>query len=408
MEKPRVRPIEAIPIEQEGQRMVVLRDPEDLFSDPLVMPMPAFAITTLFDGTRDAQEAQQAIMSQTRQMVPLDQIEGLLEQLDAAYLLENDRAQRRREEVQAAFAELASRPAAHAGGAYPEDPGELITAMDGYFKGARGPEPARPIPERTPRGLVTPHIDIRQGGTCLAWGFHELRGPEPPELYIILGVAHCATPNLYTLTGKDFETPLGPARVHGGAVARLRELYGAERLAGEYAHKNEHSVEFQAVFLKYLHRDDHPFRIVPLLCGSFGEEMGGPEGPPRDLAAIGDFIGALETLIKEFGPRVCVIAGVDLSHVGLKFGDAEPVDDLKAGLVEAADRRMLAAAEARDAEAFYDHFREDGNARNVDAVSAVYTMLHALGPGEANLLRYEQYREHETHSLVSYASMALY
>ena len=178
-------------------------------------------------------------------------------------------------------------------------------------------------------------------------------------------------------------------------------------MTGEYAHKFEHSVEFQAVFLKYLHRDDHDFTILPILCGSLEEELE-KDAAPRDRPDVGEFCAALEKLIDELGPRVCVIAGVDLSHVGKKFGDAEGVDDFRAGLVRAADMRMLDCVKQCDPEAFFDHFRPDGNARKVDAISAVYSMLHALGRGEAQLLNYDQHRETETESMVTFASMAIY
>ncbi len=69
--------------------------------------------------------------------------------------------------------------------------------------------------------------------------------------------------------------------------------------------------------------------------------------------------------------------------------------------------RMLESVKLRDPEAFFDHFRPDRNARNVDAVTAVYTLLHAIGKGEGELLNYSQYRERETESLVSFASVVL-
>ena len=136
--------------------------------------------------------------------------------------------------------------------------------------------------------------------------------------------------------------------------------------------------------------------------------MDGNGAAPRERPEIGEFCDAIRTLIEELDERVCIIAGVDLSHIGKKFHDDRGVDDHRAEMVRAADLGMLEHVCKRDPEAFFDHFRPDFNARNVDAVAAVYTMLHALGPGETELLEYNQYREHETDSMVTYASMALY
>lgn len=402
--KPCLRYVDVIPIEVEGERIVVLRDPHELAGGEVAVPLPAFMIMSLFDGTRTLRDVQVEIQRQFSQLLPVDQIEALVGNMDEQYLLDNDRARDRLADLEREFCGLELRPAAHAGSAYPAGPEELIEEFDKLFASFE----SAPNANGALRGLVTPHIDIRQGGGCMARAFDLLRGENPPELYIILGVAHNPAPNLYTLTDKDFDTPLGPARADKAAAARLRELVGAEKLDGEYAHKLEHSVEFQTVFLKYIHRDDHDFTILPILCGSIDEGLAEGGEAPIQIPEVRDFCAALRTLIEETDRRVCVIAGVDLSHVGRKFGDERGIDDLRADLVRTADLRMLGHVEERDAEAFIDHFRPDGNARNVDAVSAVYSMLNVIGPGKGELLHYDQYREHETDSMVTYASVALY
>jgi len=106
---------------------------------------------------------------------------------------------------------------------------------------------------------------------------------------------------------------------------------------------------------------------------------------------------------------VCVSwASVDLSHVGLKFGDERGIDDLRAQSIEAADRSMLELIRSADAEAFFNHFRPDHNLRNVDAVTAVYVLLHVLGMARGELIDYQQWREAATDSLVSFAGMSMY
>jgi AmmeMemoRadiSam system protein B len=407
--KPSLRYVEAYPIEQEGQQLVLIRDPEELLADPVVVPMPMFLVMSLLDGSRELRDVQADIQRSFQQLIPIEHLERIVVELDEFHLLANERALIRREELERDFARLDSRPAAHAGMAYPDDPAELIAAFDAYFSAPEGPPAGRPARSLAPRGLVTPHIDIRKGGPCMAWAFDELRrSPELPELYVILGVAHHPTKNLYTLTDKHFESPVGLARVNREAARRLRALYGEKRLDGEYAHKHEHSVEFQTVFLNYLHRGQREFTILPILCGSLQEDTTEGGGSPIERAEVREFCEALRKTIDDSGLRACVIAGVDLSHVGRKFGDAKGIDELRAELVKAADLRMLDQVKARDAESFFDHFRPDRNARNVDAVTAVYTMLHVLGSGDAELLSYEQYREHETDSMVTYASMVLH
>ena len=48
--RPRLRPVEAFPIEHEGERMILVQDPAGLAEGPLVVSMGGFFILTLFDG----------------------------------------------------------------------------------------------------------------------------------------------------------------------------------------------------------------------------------------------------------------------------------------------------------------------------------------------------------------------
>lgn len=415
MERPRVRFVEAIPIEQEGEVFVVLRDPTGVCEQQAVVPPATVVVLSLMDGTRTVEEIQTELTRATQAVVPQEDLRGLIGQLDEIYLLDNERARLRHEEIEREYLALPARPAIHAGVSYPEDAQELIDTLDG-FSAREMPElhPTPPLmngsklPAQTPRGLVLPHIDFRCGGAAMCNGLRSLRLAEPPDVYVILGVAHHPTQNLYTLSEKDFETPLGTVRADAPAIDILRSHYGADRLRGELAHKHEHSVEFATVLLKYLHRDRKDFTIVPVLCGSLHEELERDEDQPWPPPEVEQFCEALRTMAERLEKRVCIVASVDLSHVGRKFGDEQGVDDFRAGMVRAADLRMLETVGQRDPEAWFDHFREDGNARNVDAVTAIYTQLKVLGGGETHLTCYDQYRELETDSMVTFASLTLY
>jgi MEMO1 family protein len=411
MESPRMRYVEALPVRQGDEVFVLLRDPEDLCGEEMVVSASAYLLLTLLDGTRDAGDVQQELLRQTGQVIPRESIETFIKTLDGAYLLDNGRSRERREAIRREFAELASRPAAHAGSSYSADPRHLRDFLDGFLREASAAEPVPPPDRPFPRGLIVPHIDLRCGGRSMARGFRTLMHPPAPRpcRYVILGVAHAPTPHLYTLTAKAFETPLGMARIDRDAVERLGALYGDSLFEGELAHKREHSVEFAAVFLRHLHSSEEDFSIVPLLCGSLHEEfLNGHSRSPVERDDVGRFCDALRTLLEEPGPPTCIVASVDLSHVGPKFGDERGVDPFRAQAIRSADLAMLELVRRRDAEGFFDHFRADANARNVDAVTAVYTLLQALGPGSAELLDYDQHLDLATESVVSFAAMALY
>ena len=50
MDKPRIRAVEAFPIEQQDQTYICLRDPTGLAPEPILLGMGAYFIITLFDG----------------------------------------------------------------------------------------------------------------------------------------------------------------------------------------------------------------------------------------------------------------------------------------------------------------------------------------------------------------------
>lgn len=403
---PAMRMVEVIPFEHEGAPMIELSDPEGLLAEPVAVPMEVALVMSLLDGRRTRSDVQRELARVSGgHIMPLEQIDMLVAQMDQRFLLVNERTIQRLREIEAAYESLPVRPMSCAGGSYPAEEAACREAMAGYFEGLEGGGRAR-----QPKGLMVPHIDFRVGGRSIAQGLAALDPTRPGPLYIVLGVAHRPARNLFTLDEKPMQTPLGLVDVDRLAAARLRQLYGAQRLSGSIVHQREHSVEFQAVALKHFHRDAGEFKFLPILCGSLHEALQRP-GSPAELPEVGEFIAALRTLIEERNGRVVIIASVDLSHVGRKFGEESGIDDFRAGLVRAADARMLECILKRDAEGFFDHFREDGNARNVDAVTAVYVMLKALeggGAAHAQQLDYGQWREQETDSMVTFASVAIF
>ncbi len=401
---PRLRTIEAFGIEHEGHPHVMIRDPEGLCPRLLAVPLPLFMIMIMFDGNTSTSDIRDALARQAGGQIVItsDQLEAILVELDEFYLLENDRAAQRRLELEAEYEGMETRPASHAGQAYPDDPAQCADFMNGLFDGQPGPD--APLP----RALIVPHIDLRVGGRTIAGGIARLNPAQPADLYIILGVAHQPGRNLFIVTDKTFETPLGPVEVDRAAVARLEELYGRERLSGAAIHRAEHSIEFQALALRHHHRQSETVRILPILCGGMVEELLTDGPPPREREEIGQFIESLRRLMTEYEGRVCLIASVDLSHVGLKFGDAEGVDEARAEVVRREDLELLEQVRAIDPEGFFSHLRRDGNQRHVDAGSAVYVLLHVLGEATAGDVDYQQWYEEETNSMVTYATVPFY
>ena len=131
-------------------------------------------------------------------------------------------------------------------------------------------------PVTTGRSCLKRYISRKRGGSSFAWAYKKIIEESQADLFVIFGTAHNPMRNLFSVTRKHFETPLGTVETDRRFVAqlasKLKALPGGHELdlaADELAHRHEHSIEFQAVFLQYLLGDRRPFRIVPVLTGSF-------------------------------------------------------------------------------------------------------------------------------------------
>ena len=66
---PRLRPVEAFPVEHEGQRMIALRDPSGYTPSVVLLPGPLLEIVSLFDGDHTVIDVQATVMRQHGELV---------------------------------------------------------------------------------------------------------------------------------------------------------------------------------------------------------------------------------------------------------------------------------------------------------------------------------------------------
>ncbi len=419
---PALRPVQAEPvsIKQEAgaagntddESMILLQDPEGFAPAQIVLSAGAYALAALFDGESTASEISKSFEERYGQSVPPGRIRQLAGELDRALFLESPRFEAHVTQALQHYLEAPLRPAMHSGVSYPADPDELRKTVEGYFALPDGPgalKEFKPAEVNALRGIMLPHIDLRVGGATYAHGYRALLERSQAELFIILGVAHQGPGDeLFYVSSKDFATPLGPVKTARGMARRLQDAAGVSPALAEFAHKQEHSVEFQTVLLTALlgERAGREFEIVPVLCGSLQPYLEGKEDPLRS-AAFERFVAALRKELDETKRRWCILASVDLSHVGPKFGHSTMMTERLLLPVERADRRMLATLTSLDPATFYFEIARNENSRHIDAVLALLTLLSVCKGSlqEARLLHYDQMLEAPTKSAVTYAAM---
>src|SRR5439155_529807 len=170
---PRLRAVEAFPVEHEGRSCVALRDPAGYTDAIVLLHGPLLVIVSLFDGGHTVADIQAAVMRRHGQLVERRQIEEIAEALDQQGFLDSP-----------GFAGRRAAP------------------------GRRGRSAAPEV-----RGVIAPHIDFHRGGSAYTWAYRELAERSAADLFVIFGTCHAGMEHPFALTRKDYASPLGDVRV---------------------------------------------------------------------------------------------------------------------------------------------------------------------------------------------------
>ena len=403
-ERPKIREVDLFPIKNRDGTFVALRDPLDFSTQVLAFRPALLPVIALMDGRHTLDEIVAKVEKENKTKISIDQLRQVVGTLDDALFLANDRFEEHCKRVISDYLEAKVRPAAHAGVSYPTDPKEIHAYFSEHFLTGPG-FPKLEASHAAPRAVISPHIDLRVGGPGFASAYKQIAESDPIDLFIILGTAHFPTRFPFSATWKDFETPLGVAETDREFLERLRKGLPFDLFSDEFAHRNEHSIEFQVVYLQsILPVAPHPVKIVPILCGSFAEMVKEDVEPAKHPMA-GAFIEALKREIGAEKRRVCVIAGVDLAHVGGRFGDEDmKLTPTRRKIFEESDRTMLELILKGNASKFFDFIVEEDDKRRICGFPAIYTMLKAMNLRKGELLHYDQSYEKATNSLVTFCS----
>ena len=411
-DKPRVRPVEAFPVQQDGKTSVYLKDPLN-FATPLGISPAGYFVLAHFDGQHSFTDVQEAYCKQFGSLLMSDDLKSFVDMLDQHYYLDSERFRDYKNAVVLEFRNQTTRVPAHVGGVYKADPEELKTQLEGFFSAPNGPGlPDSQLGGSTPRAIVAPHIDFHRGGPAYAWAYKPLAESDGADLYILLGTSHYSGQTPYILTLKNFATPLGLVETDRDFVQRLQAKCAEDCFIDEYLHRGEHSLEFQVVFLKYIAqqraaltgRPEKPFKIVPILVSSFHSAVVNQTLPEKD-SAVGTFLRTLRDLAALESRRVCFVAGVDLAHVGRQFGDREPITDDFLKWVESEDQELVNRLVALDAPGFFNAVAKDQDKRRICGFSPLYSLIHLLDGARGNHLKYSQAFTPETGSAVTFSSL---
>jgi len=389
---------------------LLIRDPYRYSDSTLIVPPPLTRGLRLLDGAHTDLDLRDFMARLTGRLDVRELTEQFLGALSEAGFLNDGTFRAMRQQSHDDFAGAALREAIHAGGGYPAAPPALETTLRTWMA-----EPPRALPAGFPRqpdgvrsllGIAAPHVSPFAAPATYAAAYAALPADAAGRTFVILGTSHYGAPGRFGLTRKPFRTPLGDALTDTALVDRLAAAAPEAFLVEDYCHAIEHSIEFQVLFLQ--NRFGPGVKIVPVLCGPL---LGARPEDDRGVAAALDALGDLQA---RQGKDLLWVLGVDMAHMGRRYGDTwrARAHDGEMVAITAREAARLDRIGAGDAAGFWNLVQNDGGpaSRGNDDLkwcgsAPLYTFLRAVPDACGGLLAYDHWNIDED-SVVSFAALS--
>ncbi|PMP66951.1 MAG: AmmeMemoRadiSam system protein B [Thermodesulfobacterium geofontis] len=321
--KPILRYVDIIPTKHEGKPVCLLRDPIGIIEEIVVVPQSIVFLLPLMDGKHDLRDLQAEATKRFGEIIPLEEIIKIVNFLDEKGLLWSKNFEEIKNKAYEKWLSLPLRPMAYANQAYPLSASEAQFFIEDILK-LCNPDSSKP-----PKILIAPHIDLRAGAKAFAESYNRFKIPSGSRV-IIFGVGHHLDLPWSILT-KDIATPFGVIKNDRGGLLYLTKSKQVEVFPNHIAHKLEHSIEFQILFLHHILKDE--FVVLPILVGPLIIFF---ENKTKEL--LEKFISALSELFDE---RTYLVLGIDFCHLGPRYGDPFEVSEVHIQKVLETDKKLL-------------------------------------------------------------------
>ena len=393
------RELDIMPSPVPEQPGLFIRDPFRYTDQMIVVPPVLVQGLSFFDGKKTELDLREFFIRLLGgDLRVADTVRHLIETLRKGGFLDSEEFHEMRDRKHKEFAEAQERAPAHAGSGYPDEPEPLRSKLSEY-----GADPEAADGDSL-MAVAAPHVSPEGGYQSYAAAYRRLNPTYADKTYVILGTSHYGEPEKFGLTRKPYVTPFGPLPTDVQIVDQLAARAPGAVVMEDYCHASEHSIEFQCVFLQHvLGRPD--VKAVPILCGPFAESLITGDSPENN-EDVRRFFDALSELDAKYGDRLVWVLGIDLAHIGRRYGDEFEAREEKGPLLETRrrDEERLERVCAGDAEGFFELVKPDCDDLRWCGYSPLYTFLSAVKGLSGKVLRYEQWNIDEQ-SVVSFAGM---
>lgn len=375
---------------------LLIRDPFQYSEVTLIIPPVLAQVLEYFDGERTGNDLRAALFHITGDIQAGEMQEHLTENLRSAGFLEDEVFEGMRMERERAFAASEARQAAHAGSAYPDEPEALRKLMEGHLNGETASGGLL--------GIAAPHVSPEGGWRSYRAAYSGLRKEDYADrTFVILGTSHYGYPERFGMTRKKWTTPWGDAQPATSLIGELENKASKAILMEDYCISIEHSIEFQVVFLQYLFGPS--IRVLPILCGAYGRSIY-EGGMPEDDENVKAFLDTLGEIGSREGRNLFWVLGVDMAHMGRRYGDSFSAQAHVSEMAEVAarDQSRIERINAGDAKGYWDLVQDRRDDLKWCGSSPFYTFLKAMPNARGTLVNYEQWNI-DPQSVVSFAGM---
>ena len=371
--RPRLRPVQVLPTQQNGKTILALRDPLQLAGQTMAIPPQALGMLQHFRGEKPISEIAEALKA------PIEKVLELAVALDRLGLLEGPTAE---------ALEDAKLQQLHDAGHFPPRATQGLgnseiakAAIRGWFAETEDPELSG-----VPVAVLAPSLSYSQAWEVFAGAWHPVRSQSAPDRVVVLGPAHASIGNGVCGTQLGIATALGVCPVDQDLLQLLRQRMGDQYCQDELDHFAEHGLESQLPWIQEQHGN------IPVTAAILPDRLLDQE--PEDGVSSPAFILAMGEALSQLGGRTLLVVSTDLAHAGPQFGEPRAIDDNRRVDVEQRDRELLGKFLDGDADAFVEAVKWDKNAlrwTGVHAMSAALQLTKMMHPEASwELVDYKQ------------------
>lgn len=221
---------------------------------------------------------------------------------------------------------------------------------------------------------VVPHAGWMFSGKVAARIFASIKNFTIPETIVLFGTVHDVRHvKKSSVFGEGaWETPLGEVNVDSALAQQLLHAAPDLLIDGPEAHEDEHSIEVQIPFIKYLLPGT---RIVPIAVL-----------PDKNAIKIGE---RLTDVVQNADKNVVAVGTTDLTHYGYNYGFAPfGTGDKALKWMHDNDMSIIDLALSLNPEAIIDEAKKKHNACGPGALAATAAYAKKRGVEKGRLLNY--------------------